>query len=150
MPKGCLLSMSLTPCLLPSSLMPVVSELSEIVGVTVEKQKIMGSDGFAVSKSLFACSKPSLSICTEVREPRNRASSWCVISPLIVKMYFIAVAGNPFVFVRPDSVSHCSVHFWREKVSPSSISLQMVASSFANKSSWTRDFYKTRFVVADM
>lgn len=33
-------------------------------------------------------------------------------------MYFIALAGNPFVFVRPDSVSHCSMHFWREKVSP--------------------------------
>lgn len=34
----------------PSALpMPVVSELSEIVGVTVEKQTIMGGDGFAVS-----------------------------------------------------------------------------------------------------
>lgn len=90
MPKSCYPCLSLIPCLLPSSLTPVVSELSEIVGVMVEKQKIMGSDGFAVSKSLLACSKlcvcvcVNLYCCTEVREPRNRASSWCVISPLIV------------------------------------------------------------------
>ena len=32
---------------------PVVSELSEIVGVMVEKQIIMGQDGFTVSTNII-------------------------------------------------------------------------------------------------
>ena len=71
-----------------------MTDLSQIVGVVVEKQKIMGGDGFTVSYMYIYTLAPA------------NITSWCDA----------ACVGDSCVSGWTDTLTHNSVYLWREKV----------------------------------
>ena len=106
----------------------VVTELSQVVGVAVEKQTIMGGDGFTVSliviifigmeytikkqsKKKKECIKKHLLKRERERDTHTHAHEE---RDVCVKLLF--VVGDSCVSGWSNSITHSSMHIWRQKV----------------------------------